>query len=67
MQYDRRWVCTPILRELLPLSLMENTSYHARGRERDQQDEEYVVSSALWHRGECTFPVGDQLQKDARI
>jgi hypothetical protein len=26
---------------------MENSSYHARGLERDQQDEEYVVSSAL--------------------
>ena len=27
-------------RESVPLGLMENTSYHARGRERDQQDEE---------------------------
>ena len=56
VQFDRRWVCTPILRSSVPLGLMENTSYHARGRERDQQDEQYVVLSALGIMENVRFP-----------
>jgi hypothetical protein len=44
------------LRELVPLGLMEISSYHARGCERDQQDEEYVVSSALGTTENVPFP-----------
>ena len=56
IQFDRRWVCTPILRSSVPLGFMENTSYHARGRERDQQDEQYVASSALGTAENVPFP-----------
>ena len=46
---------------------MENASHRARGRERDEQDKRYVLSSTLHAMGSRVnrSPSG-QLQKDAR-